>query len=236
MVFMWMTSDHDGFTTGAISVLKHVDAAQRQPQRRVEVLAERPQLAPLVRPRVGDVGDVLARSPGASAATSGSPAGAVPRRSEPLAISGMIRVQNQWAPDGAAGSSVRRLIATRMRAWLRSVARGSCCRMLCLRQRAYVRTPSPRSRRGHPRLPDVLGQRVHDGLVQVLDDAVVRAVDVNGDLGHRPGLAAVESGDRDRAQAVVAGPGERVRRCSASGPTTRRRSARPRARAWDCSW
>ena len=64
--------------------------------------------------------------------------------------------------------------------------------------------------RGHSRLADVLGQSVHDGLVQVLDDAVVRAVDVNGDLGHRPGGPSVEAGEGDRAQAVVAGPGERT--------------------------
>ena len=63
---------------------------------------------------------------------------------------------------------------------------------------------------GHPRLADVLGQRVHDGLVQVLDDAVIRAVDVNGDVGDRPGRAAVEAGDRDRAETVIAGPGQRV--------------------------
>ena len=41
IVFMWITSDHEMFTTGAISVLKHIDAAERQPERRIEVLAER---------------------------------------------------------------------------------------------------------------------------------------------------------------------------------------------------
>jgi len=61
-----------------------------------------------------------------------------------------------------------------------------------------------------PRLTDVLGQRVHHGLVQVLDDAIVRAVDVNGDLGDRPGRASVEASNRDRAEAVVAGPGQRA--------------------------
>ena len=63
---------------------------------------------------------------------------------------------------------------------------------------------------GHSRLTDVLGQRVHDGLVQVLDDAVVRAVDMNGDLGDLLGLASVEASNRDRAEVVVAGPGERA--------------------------
>src|SRR5262249_14682526 len=58
-------------------------------------------------------------------------------------------------------------------------------------------------------LADVLGQRVHDRLVQVLDDAVVGRVDVDRDLGHRPGLAAAEPGQRDGAQAVIAGPGQR---------------------------
>src|SRR5580698_263960 len=59
-------------------------------------------------------------------------------------------------------------------------------------------------------MADVLGKGVHDGLVQVLDHAVVRAVDVNGHVGHGPGRAAVETGDRDRAETVVAGPGQRV--------------------------
>jgi len=35
---------------------------------------------------------------------------------------------------------------------------------------------------------------MHDGLVQVLDDAVVRAVDMDADLGHGPGGAYVEAG------------------------------------------
>ena len=36
---------------------------------------------------------------------------------------------------------------------------------------------------------------MHDGLVQVLDDAVVRGVDMDADLGHGPGGASVEAGD-----------------------------------------
>ena len=60
--------------------------------------------------------------------------------------------------------------------------------------------------RRHTRLADVLGQSVHDRLVQVFDDAVVRAVDVNADLGYGPGVSAVEAGQRDRAQAMCRGP------------------------------
>ena len=36
---------------------------------------------------------------------------------------------------------------------------------------------------------------MHDGLVQVLDDAVVRAVDMDADLGHGLGGASVEAGN-----------------------------------------
>ena len=63
---------------------------------------------------------------------------------------------------------------------------------------------------GHSRLTDVLGQRVHHGLVQVLDDAIIHAVDMNGDLGDRPGRASVEASNRNRADTVIAGPGQRV--------------------------
>ena len=48
------------------------------------------------------------------------------------------------------------------------------------------------------------------GLVQVLDDAIIHAVDMNGDLRDRPGRASVEARDRNRADTVVAGPGQRV--------------------------
>src|SRR5215470_2650670 len=59
----------------------------------------------------------------------------------------------------------------------------------------------------HPRLADVLCQRMHDGLVQVLDDAIIRAVDMDADLGGAPGGAPVEAGDCNGSQAMVAGPG-----------------------------
>ena len=45
----------------------------------------------------------------------------------------------------------------------------------------------------HSRLADVLSQGMHDGLVQVLDDAVVRAVDMDADLGGGPGGACLRS-------------------------------------------
>ena len=48
-----------------------------------------------------------------------------------------------------------------------------------------------------------MGQYMHDGLVQVLDNAVVRALGVDADLSHIPGRPSPESGDRDRAQAMV---------------------------------
>ena len=55
-------------------------------------------------------------------------------------------------------------------------------------------------------MADVLSQGMHDGLVQVLDDAVVGAVDMDADLGGSPSGAPVEAGDgygsqpRSRAQ------------------------------------
>ena len=72
-------------------------------------------------------------------------------------------------------------------------------------------------------------------LVQVLDDAVVGAVDMDGDLGRRPGLAAAEAGDRDGAQAVVAGPGEGVHDIGDRPEDETAMSTSP-GLAWDCSW
>src|SRR5262252_10743657 len=74
-----------------------------------------------------------------------------------MAISGITRVQNQWAPDGFDGSSVSRLIATRIATCrLRSFAVGS------------VGTPSS-AERGRSRAPwfrtpcvDHLGGHVYD--------------------------------------------------------------------------
>ena len=63
---------------------------------------------------------------------------------------------------------------------------------------------------GHARLADVLGQGMHDHLVQVLDDAIVRAIDMDADLGRCPGVTSIEPGEGDRAEVMVAGPGERA--------------------------
>jgi hypothetical protein len=59
-------------------------------------------------------------------------------------------------------------------------------------------------------MADVLGQGVHDGLMQVLDHAIVGALDVNADLGRRSGGTSVEAGDRYGAQAVITGPSKRM--------------------------
>src|SRR5690242_6283197 len=61
----------------------------------------------------------------------------------------------------------------------------------------------------HSRLADVLSQRVHNGLMQVLDYAVVRAVDMDADLGYGPGCTSVEAGDCYGTEPLVAGPRER---------------------------
>ena len=74
--------------------------------------------------------------------------------------------------------------------------------------------------RRHAGLADVLGKRMHYGLVQVLDDAVVGAVDMNGGVGCRPGCAAVEAGQRDGVQAVAASP---LQGADDVGGTARRR-------------
>src|SRR5688572_18477145 len=66
-------------------------------------------------------------------------------------ISVMTCFQNQWAPDGVRGSSVRRLIATRMRSEHLPGDVGVA----------------------HERLPHELRQEVHARLVCVLDHAVV---------------------------------------------------------------
>src|SRR6266700_7629496 len=49
---------------------------------------------------------------------------------------------------------------------------------------------------------------MHDDLMQVLDDAVVRAVDVNAHLGYGPGGPPVEAGNGDGAEPGLTGPGE----------------------------
>src|SRR6202044_3546538 len=120
-----------------------------------------------------------------------------------LAISGITRVQNQWAPEGWSGFSVRRLIATRMRS---TRFRAATIYRIPALGSEYVRRDRSRC---HPRLADVLGQGMHDRLGQVLDHAVVRAMDVNGHLGAPPGLSPVEAGRRERAQAMAASPFER---------------------------
>ena len=79
------------------------------------MLGQGAQFRVLVRPREADVADASARNPGGV----GRDLGLTSRWNSSssvslLAISGMIRVQNQWAPDGLAGSSVSRLIATRI--------------------------------------------------------------------------------------------------------------------------
>jgi hypothetical protein len=51
---------------------------------------------------------------------------------------------------------------------------------------------------------------MHDALVKVLDDSVVRAIDMNGYLGHRPGVTSVKSGQGDRPETVIASPRERA--------------------------
>ena len=62
--------------------------------------------------------------------------------------------------------------------------------------------------RTHSRLTDALGQSVHDGLVQILDYAGNRALDMNADLSQGLGSASVKASDRDGAEAMVPGPRE----------------------------
>ena len=78
-------------------------------------------------------------------------------------------------------------------------------------------------------MADVLGKGVHDGLVQVLDHAVVRAVDVNGHVGHGPGRAAIVRRPLSRAQ-VSASTMFRER------PEDDTAMSTSPGLAWDCSW
>src|SRR5919204_1044493 len=101
------------------------------------------------------------------------------------AISGITRVQNQWAPEGLAGSSVRRLIATRM---LSSEDVGG-----------HVIG-------SHPGLPHVLGKQMHTCLMRVLNDPVVVRADVYGYRRQLPCRAAGETGEGDRVHPAPVRP------------------------------
>src|SRR5689334_17111443 len=98
----------------------------------------------------------------------------------------MTRVQNQWAPEGLAGSSVSRLIATRIFV-VSERARGD-------------------GGRGHPRLPDVLREKVHARLMCVLDDPIVVRVDMHRDRREFAGGATREAGQGNGVQEVLVGP------------------------------
>src|SRR5215510_166574 len=105
-----------------------------------------------------------------------------------LAISGITRVQNQWAPDGLAGSSVRRLIATRI---VPSEGGGGDVA------------------RSHPGLPYVLGEQVHAGLMGVLDDPVVVRADVHGHRRDLPRRTAGKPGEGNSPHPVLIRPFQR---------------------------
>ena len=64
--------------------------------------------------------------------------------------------------------------------------------------------------------------------MKVLDDSVVCAVDMDGNLGDRPGIAAFEPGQGNGAQTVVTRPPQRVKDIGRGATATRwRREHRP---------
>src|SRR5690242_3011159 len=114
MVLKWTTTPGAGLTTGAINVLKmSILAAGRRSGA----------YSCSVRTRFGglsfDQGKVRYRTSWPYPACSGRDLGLTTRwnsssgRSS-LTISGIVRVQPQWAPEGWAGLSVSRLMATRI--------------------------------------------------------------------------------------------------------------------------
>src|SRR5262249_55171165 len=63
---------------------------------------------------------------------------------------------------------------------------------------------------GHSRLTDKLREGMHNSLVQVLDNPVIRSLDVNGHVSQRSGVTASKSGQRDGLETVFTCPCERA--------------------------
>ncbi len=59
MVFMWMTRDQEGFSTGAMPVFRHIDMTEGKANRSEDVLARRSQESMFIRPGKGDATDGL---------------------------------------------------------------------------------------------------------------------------------------------------------------------------------